>query len=219
VSVYPQTYFQCCLKAHPKRCSPAQRPRTMTSMSQYSIFEFPRNQIALLHLRFSSSSPGYESGPSAPAVSIAATSSGMSGPTQGVSGRTLHSRQKCKPSLSIPRYSFSLSSLFVVVTITAPFARTQSCITCAGVACRRAAGPARALVTGPFGYWVIGLATMEKRGEVNKRAGERNRGADVRQRTICLDYNAALLRKPEQLSVFRVVIGVEVYLRVNTIKE
>lgn len=45
-----------------------------------------------------------------------------------------------------------------------------------------------------------------------------NGGVDVRQRTICLDSNAVLLRKLEKLSVFRVVIGVEVYLRVNTMK-
>lgn len=46
-----------------------------------------------------------------------------------------------------------------------------------------------------------------------------NRGVDVRQRTICLDNNAVLLRKLEKLSVFRVVIGVEVYLRVNIMKK
>lgn len=132
----------------------------MASMSQYFISGFHCNQTALPQQRFSRSSPGdryRESGPSAPAVSIAATSSGVSGPIQGMSGQSPVRRQKGKPSVSIPRYSFRLSSLLVVVTTTAPFARTQSWITCTGVACRRAAGPASALATGPFGYWVIGL--------------------------------------------------------------
>ena len=133
---------------------------------------FPCNLAAPLQLRFSSFSPGDRycgPGPSAPAMSIAATSSGVSGPTQGVSGQSSIRRQKGKPSLSIPRYSFSLSSLFVVVTTTAPFARTQSWITCTGVACRRAAGPASALVTGPFGYWVIGLGERQRTEKQSKQ--------------------------------------------------
>ena len=193
----------------------------MATMSQYFISGFPCAQAALPKQRFSRYSSGDRyrvSGPSAPAMSIASTSSDVSGPTQGMSGQSPMHRQKGKPSLSIPRYSFSLSSLLVVVTITAPFARTQSWITCTGVACRRAAGPASALATGPFGYWVIGLGGRQRRSEVNKRFEEMDRDADIRQRAICLDNNAMLLRKLEKLSVFRVVIGVEAYLRVNTIK-
>ena len=193
----------------------------MATMRQYFVSGFPCNQSALPQQRFSRSSPGdryHESGPCAPAMSIAATSSGVSGPTQGMSAQTPTRRQKGEPSLSIPRYSFNLSSLLVVVTITAPFARTQSWITCTGVACRRAAGPASALATGPFGYWVIGLGGRQRRSEVNKRFEEMDRDADIRQRAICLDNNAVLLRELEKLSVFRVVIGVEAYLRVNTMK-
>ncbi len=40
-----------------------------------------------------------------------------------------------------------------------------------------------------------------------------DRDADVRQCAICLHNNAVLLRKLEKLSVFRVVVGVEAYLR------
>ena len=56
-----------------------------------------------------------------------------------------------------------------------------------------------------------------------KRSKQTNRkkvdiDADIRQRAICLDDNAVLLGKLEKLNVFRVVVWVEAYLRVNTTK-
>ena len=92
-------------------------------------------------------------------------------------------------------------------------------MTCTGVACRRAAGPASALVTGPFGYWVIGLGGRQRTEKRSKQTSRKvDIDADIRQRAICLDNNAVLLGKLEKLNVFRVVVWVEAYLRANTTK-
>lgn len=64
---------------------------------------------------------------------------------------------------------------------------------------------------------MIGLSDGERqqRREVNPHAEGINRGADVRQRSIRLNNNAMCLGKLEKLGVFRIVIGVEVYLEIN----
>jgi len=70
-------------------------------------------------------------------------------------------KKEYKPSSPTPKYSLSRASLFVVVTITAFFARTQRNNTCPSEAASRLAGSLRAAVTGPAGYWVMGLVGIE----------------------------------------------------------
>jgi hypothetical protein len=93
------------------------------------------------------------------------------------------------------------------VTTTAPFALTQSMITCAGVALRRLAAAATGASTGPPGNLVMGLC--EREDILHEYVSEQTHDCIQPQRPICFRDNALLVRPLDQRFVLSVAVWVE----------
>ena len=179
---------------------------------------------AIMHVEPSLAVPKIEGGPFAPALSIAAISTSVSGATEVISsvfrskdvGRTevgntqvlleMFFSRTCTGGSEKLDESVVSGRDWTHVTIARPLERTQVRMTWAGVAPRRFAAARTGSSTGPPGYRVMGLTKSSQRIDGTKAT------ADVRKGAISFEKDVVFGSELDQFFVLVVVIWVKGYL-------